>query len=181
MNNQFPTLTTSRLLLDEVTLVDTAEIYEIFSDSKVIKYYDFEQFTDLKQAVELIEQDQKKYNNGSHLRWAVREKTSLKLIGSIGIKWNNDNHSATLGYEFNQSTWGKGFATEALKQVINYLLIIEEVKKINRLEAFTMQGNHASEKVLLKLGFKSEGLLRGYGYWKQQYHDLNIFSRLRSH
>ena len=43
-----------------------------------------------------------------------------------------------------------------------------------------MQGNSASEKVLNKLKFQKEGLLRQHGYWKGQFHDLNIFSILKS-
>jgi len=185
MNKLFPKLTSTRLVLDEVNSEDAQDIFEILSDEDVVKFYDFEQFTNVNQASELICNDLKKYQSGTHLRWAVRDNTTHNFLGSIGMKFNEANHSATLGYEFKKVTWGKGIATEALQQVINYLLKSDLLKghtekKINRLEAYTMQGNAASEKVLTKLSFQKEGLLREHGYWKEQYHDLNLFSLLKS-
>jgi len=185
MNKPLPKLSSKRLILDDTKPADSKVIFEILSDEDVVKFYDFEQFTSLNQATELIINDLQKYQNGTHLRWAVRDKYTYEFIGSIGIKYSDENHSATLGYEFKKSTWGKGIATEALQQVIDFLLKADLLKtytnkKINRIQAYTMQGNLASEKVLTKLGFQKEGLLRQHGFWKGQYHDLNIFSILKS-
>jgi [ribosomal protein S5]-alanine N-acetyltransferase len=33
--------------------------------------------------------------------------------------------------------------------------------------------------LLKKIGFKEEGLLRDYGFWKGDFHDLKMFSLLR--
>lgn len=185
MNKLFPKLKSCRLILNQVQSQDDKDVFEILSDEEVVKFYDLEAFTHLSQASELIIDDLQKYQNGTHLRWAVRDKCTYEFIGSIGIKYIDDNHSAILGYEFKKSTWGKGIATEALKQVIHFLLKDDmqqtyENKNINRIHAYTMQGNLASEKVLTKLGFQKEGLLRQHGFWKGRYHDLNIFSILKS-
>lgn len=51
--------------------------------------------------------------------------------------------------------------------------------EINRIEAEVMQGNIASEKVLVKLGFKNEGVLRQWMYWNGSYYDMTMFSLLR--
>jgi len=42
-----------------------------------------------------------------------------------------------------------------------------------------MLENAASIKVLDKLGFMREGIMREYGYWKGQYHDLYLYSLLK--
>jgi ribosomal-protein-alanine N-acetyltransferase len=31
----------------------------------------------------------------------------------------------------------------------------------------------------VKLGFEKEGLMRQYGFWKGQFHDMNLFSLIR--
>ena len=76
---------------------------------------------------------------------------------------------------------GNGYATEALKAIIKHgfsgLLPCDE---LNRIQGDTIPGNNASEAVLLKLGFKEEGLLRESGYWKDQFHDLKCFGLIRS-
>lgn len=42
-----------------------------------------------------------------------------------------------------------------------------------------MLENTASMKLLEKLGFAPEGVLREYGFWKGEFHDLNMFSLLK--
>jgi len=50
---------------------------------------------------------------------------------------------------------------------------------INRVEAEVMPDNIASEKVLQKLGFTKEGLLRDWMYWNNKHYDMMIFSLLK--
>jgi len=51
---------------------------------------------------------------------------------------------------------------------------------LNRIQADTVPGNHASERLLIRLGFKEEGLRRQSGYWKHAFHDLKCFGLLKS-
>ncbi len=44
--------------------------------------------------------------------------------------------------------------------------------------AEVMQGNTASEKVLIKWGFTKEGLLRQWMHWNHQHYDMTMFSLL---
>jgi len=55
----------------------------------------------------------------------------------------------------------------------------ESVIEYYDLEAFTNE-SQASEYLLLKVGFKEEGLRRQSGYWKGQFHDLKCFGLIRS-
>jgi ribosomal-protein-alanine N-acetyltransferase len=50
---------------------------------------------------------------------------------------------------------------------------------LNRIEAFVMPENLASMNALRKLGFREEGVLREYGFWKGQFVDLKCFSLLK--
>lgn len=49
----------------------------------------------------------------------------------------------------------------------------------HRIQANTIPGNVASEKVLLKLGFKEEGIHRECAYLRGAYHDMKCFGLLR--
>jgi ribosomal-protein-alanine N-acetyltransferase len=66
--------------------------------------------------------------------------------------------------------------TEALHSVIAYGF---DHLRLNRIEAWVMPENRASSRVLEKLGFSSEGVLRERGFWKGTYHDLEMFSLLK--
>ena len=176
----FPRIETPRLILNETTLADTGSVFSLFSDPQVLIYYDIEQFNEPEQAMELINSDAKKYKDGQMLRWAVREKLSSKYIGGCGInRFELSRHTAVIGYEFIQDSWGKGFATESIQAVVDFCFSNHSPHFVNRIEAYVMQGNLASEAILTKLGFDKEGILKQHSYWKGQYHDLALFSKLK--
>lgn len=178
--NSFPTLSSERLVLNETTADDAQAVFELFSDKRVTEYYDLDVFDSIGQALDLIEGDSKKALDNQMQRWAVREKTSGDYIGGCGInRFEPERHVAVIGYEFHREFWGKGYATEAVSAVIEFAFSSSCPKKVNRIEAYTMQGNLASESLLHKLGFKAEGILREHSFWKGQYHDLTLFSLLK--
>ena len=51
---------------------------------------------------------------------------------------------------------------------------------LHRLEATVTPGNAASVALLERNGFRREGLLRGHGYWKGAFQDVELFARLSS-
>lgn len=178
--SDFPRIETPRLILNETTLADTGSIFSLFSDPQVLIYYDIEQFNNPEQAKELINSDAKKYKEGQMLRWAVRNKLSGKYIGGCGInRFEPSRHTAVIGYEFIQGSWGQGFATESIQAVVDFCFSNRSPQFINRIEAYVMKGNLASEAILAKLGFEKEGILKQHSYWKGQYHDLALFSKLK--
>ena len=179
---QFPHLSTNRLVLDELKPADAEVLYHHFSNPDVVEFYDLAAFTNISQASDLIELFNKRFADKSGIRWAIRLKTTHDFIGTCGFNsWNKRTKSAGIGYDISRSHWGNGYATEALKAIIKHgfsgHLPCEE---LNRIQGDTVPGNIASEAVLLKLGFKEEGLLRESGYWKGRFHDLKCFGLIRS-
>jgi [ribosomal protein S5]-alanine N-acetyltransferase len=65
---------------------------------------------------------------------------------------------------------------EALQAIIRFGF---EELGVNRFQALVMPGNMASIKLLLKLGFQEEGVLREYAHFKGAFHDLHCFSLLK--
>ena len=178
---QFPELTTPTLHLKEILPRSRNDIYEIFSEPDVTKYYDLEAFTDPCQSDELILLFSNRYSQNSGIRWGIYPKTQDKCIGTCGFNsWSKPMRSATIGYELNKNYWGKGIITEALSAIIQLAFTGRlACGIINRIQADTVLGNIASEKVLQKLGFVEEGTRRQSGYWKGQYHDLKCFGLLK--
>ena len=79
-----------------------------------------------------------------------------QLIGSIGLLFPNNSNlplsagEAEIGYWLGESSWGKGYATEALQAMIAYSF---EKLRLTRLLAGAYQENIPSQKVLGKCGF----------------------------
>ncbi|KAK1583824.1 hypothetical protein Q3G72_027275 [Acer saccharum] len=72
--------------------------------------------------------------------------------------------------------WGQGIATKAVKIALSEVSI--DFPEVVRLQAYVDVQNKASQRVLEKVGFLQEGLLRKYCYLKGQIKDLNIYSFL---
>ena len=90
-------------------------------------------------------------------------------------------HNAIIGYDLLPMLWGKGYATEAIRTIIQAAFAGDlPCGLLNRIQADTVLGNDASEALLLRLGFKEEGIRRESGYWKNAYHNLKCFGLLRS-
>lgn len=178
----FPTLDTPRLSLTALVEDDAQAVFELFSDVSVIQYYDLEAFNDLSQATKLIALFQSRFAQGLGIRWAIRLKDTNQFVGTCGFNsWNANMKNAVIGYDLMSSHWGKGITTEAVHRIVQAAFAGElSCGTLNRIQGDTVLGNTASESLLLKVGFKEEGIRRQSGFWKKQFHDLKCFGLIRS-
>lgn len=179
---QFPRLESNRLRLDQLTKTDSENLFELFSDNSVVKYYDLAAFTKLSQASHLIEFFNTRFEDKSGIRWAIRLKETDQFIGTCGFNsWSPKMKNAVIGYDLLPKFWDKGYTTEAVHSIVNAAFLgALPCGTLNRIQGDTIPGNLASEALLLNVGFKEEGLRRESGYWKNQFHDLKCFGLIKS-
>ncbi|WP_255825410.1 GNAT family N-acetyltransferase [Marinomonas rhizomae] len=168
--------------LDKLSKEDSTSLFELFSDNSVVEYYDLEAFTELSQASNLIEFFNSRFNDNTGIRWAIRLKETDQFIGTCGFNtWSSKMKNAVLGYDLLPKYWGMGLTTEAVHRIVKAAFLGElPCGKLNRIQGDTVPGNLASESLLLKVGFKEEGVRRQSGYWKKQFHDLKCFGLIQS-
>jgi len=82
-----------------------------------------------------------------------RTEGAPRIVGSCGLG-RRPSGAVELGYWIARAHWGKGFATEAGRALID----IARTLKLPRLEASHFLDNPASARVLEKLGFVPTGL-----------------------
>ncbi|MCB8942908.1 MAG: GNAT family N-acetyltransferase [Ardenticatenaceae bacterium] len=174
----FPQLETERCVLREIQMADAEAVFACFNDDEVTRYYDQPTFTDVEQAEKLILHMRQGFRDRRSIRWGIARKEDNWLMGTCGYNgWNRAAHKTAVGYELAQPYWQQGIMTEVLTAVLAFGF---QRMKLNRVEALVMPGNVGSEKVLAKLGFQREGLLRQYAYFKEQYYDLQMFALLKA-
>ena len=83
-----------------------------------------------------------------------RTDSAPRLIGSCGLG-RRPSGAVELGYWIARASWGRGFATEAGKALID----IAHSLALPQLEASHFIDNPASARVLDKLGFESTGII----------------------
>ena len=81
-----------------------------------------------------------------------------------------------IGFSLVPSERGKGYGTEALQLMVDYLFLSKDVMRI---QAQTDQRNKASQKILEKVGFKKEGALRKSFFIRGEWQDDYVYSILR--
>ncbi|MBG1242824.1 GNAT family N-acetyltransferase [Nostoc sp. NZL] len=170
--SSFPELETERLLLRETTLQDAEAIFAVFSDPGVTQFHDLDTFTSIEEALALIVRRAKRFERGEGIRWGIARKQDNVLIGSCGFTWNPQENSAEVGYELASTFWRQGIMTEAVHTILQFGF---KEMGLRFIIAQVMLDNIASKKLLEKLGFQSQGVLKQHGFFKGQYHDLEQF------
>jgi ribosomal-protein-alanine N-acetyltransferase len=143
----------------------------------VTEFYNVVTLTKEGEAQKFIDWFKNRFKENAGIRWGISLKGQDNIIGTIGFNNFNKRHRANIGFDLQSDFWNNGYLTEALKAVIEFGF---RNLDINRIEAEVMQGNIASEKVLTKIGFKNEGVLREWMYWNEKHYDMTMFSLLQS-
>lgn len=177
MFDTFPVLETQNLILRQIKSSDAEAIFAFFSDPEVLLYHDAEPFRNVERAIRLINTWNDRFLSRQGIRWGIAKKNENIIIGTCGYRlWGKPMFCAELGYELSKPEWRQGIMTEALIGIIKFGF---EHMELNRIEATVMLENTASMNLLSKLGFTEEGILRDFGYWKFEFHDLKLFSLLK--
>jgi ribosomal-protein-alanine N-acetyltransferase len=101
-----------------------------------------------------------------------KDGTSIGLIMYSG----QPSGSMTIGYAIEPSEQGKGYGTEALQLMLDYLFLSKE---IHRVQANTDPDNKVSQHLLEKMDFKKEGVSRKISFVRGQWRDECHYSILR--
>lgn len=175
-----PELETDRLLLRAIRPEDDLQaLFELFADPAVALSTDTGPFREVREAQEVMDWFGAIFTAKQGLRWAItQQEGDDSLIGTCGFNiWNRRTNSAEIGYDLMARYWGQGLASEAVRAMIDWGFA---KLALNRIQADVMVHNAASARLLAKLGFTEEGLLREAGHWRGEYHDLRYFGLLRS-
>ncbi|MES2751293.1 MAG: GNAT family N-acetyltransferase [Pseudomonadota bacterium] len=142
-------LETDRLVLRQPTLADVKAIAHVVGDKRVsINLRRVPHPYTLDDAVSFVTTIADTIDTVFLIE---RERTA---VGLVGVSWENEN-APEIGYCLGIDHWGKGFATEAARAVIDYAF---EEFSINHLLSGARVLNPASRHVLEKCGFQWTGV-----------------------
>lgn len=175
----FPILETDRCILRQLTHDDADALITLYSDPRVDEFLDVDPpCSNQEQAISMIDWLNGHFTNQAAVRWAITFKENpAQLIGTIGFHYYNSKDRRTdIGYDLMPQYWGKGIITEVAHKVVRWCF---ENLDLHRVQADCTDGNIGSEKVLLKLGFKVEGLWRENCFEHGRFVSLKQFGLLR--
>jgi RimJ/RimL family protein N-acetyltransferase len=106
----------------------------------------------------------------------VIDTSNERLAGTIGFHTVSDlNRNAEIAYDLAPAYWGRGLAARLCERVTRWGF---DSLGFIRVQATVLCGNARSDRVLLKCGFRHEGLLRSYRLVRGTPGDFNLYARL---
>ena len=149
------TLQTERLILRGWRLDDLDDFYEYSQSPDVGPMAGWEPHSGKDVSLNIL----KSFIEKDEV-WAITLKETGKAIGSLGLhpEENKGNYYAkSVGFVLSPDYWGKGYMTEAVKRVIQY--VFDEMS-VDILTVFHFPHNLRSKRVIEKCGFEYEITLK---------------------
>lgn len=173
----FPSFDLGDVILREQQDSDVENFFNYYTDEEVSKFI----LCDIPKSVEDARRELHYWrgvfyqNDGAY--FAIADKATNKMIGSIGItSYNAYQSRIEISYDLNKNYWRRGITTRAIAKILEYAF---DEWDVNRIEASVSTYNLPSKNLLLKCGFTMEGILRQHRYHRGQYVDVFFFSLLK--
>lgn len=169
----------SRIYLRNVERADVSERYLAWlNDPRVNRYLETRFVDQTRETIERFVRE--KINSRDEIFLAICLKPDGRHIGNIKLGPINTHHKfADISYFIGDpDQWGKGYASEAIRLVVDYAF---HHLGLNKVTAGCYAGNQGSVQALQKAGFTIEGVLRKQLVCEGQYVDKICLGILNPH
>jgi len=168
-----PTLETTRLRLRPYSEADIAELLPLIGTREVAA-------TTGRIAHPYTEQDGRDFlaltQDPGKIWLAITLRSDGRQIGGVGLRVDDQQQHAELGYWLGVPYWGKGYATEAAREMLRHGF---HTLNLHRIFASHFKHNPPSGRILSKLGMRHEGCQREHFRKWDQFVDLELYGILR--
>lgn len=149
-----PTLSTERLILRKILPSDRDDMFEYSRDPRTSRYLLWEPHPNAQFTACHLADLQRLYAKAQFFDWAIVEKASGKMIGTVGFTQIYERKKyAEVGYVLSPAFQRRAIAPEALGAILCYGF---ETLGFNFVIARFMEPNEPSRKVLEKFGFQED-------------------------
>ncbi len=167
---------TERLVLRDFVPADLPAYIAMQSDPRWLEHYEWD-VRDPSDVEALLEMFLGFQRADPRIKFQLAVTLDDELIGSCGMR--TDAPGATqgdIGYELAADHWGKGYATEAARAMVDYGF---RELGLHRVWSWCNADNERSAAVLTRVGMTLEGRKRETQFFKGRWHDELIFGLLK--
>lgn len=151
-------LETPRLRLREVSDADAAFMLELLNEPAFLRNIGDREVRTVAEAASYIhDRFTTAYERYGFGTWMVELKGSGEPVGTCGLIKRDTLGDIDLGFAFSERCWSRGFGFESASAVMDYGW---KVVKLSRLVAVVASHNTPSIRLLEKLGFRYEKMVR---------------------
>jgi [ribosomal protein S5]-alanine N-acetyltransferase len=154
-------LTTARLRLRPFTAADQDAIHAVYSDPEVMRHVGNGPHRTLEETANALRIYRDVLARQGYSFLAVTELDGGTLVGDAGLyPLGGQGPDVELGYTLARRAWGRGYATELGRALVEYAFT---VLRVPRVVAQVEPDNLASRHVVEKLGMTERELRTAYG------------------
>jgi RimJ/RimL family protein N-acetyltransferase len=143
--------------LKPVTANDAEELFHLIKGSSVTETILWDGPISLEELRTGLCEREEQTKNGTKHQFTIYETSSGRRIGSIDVRPYSESYRGDMGLWIGPSYQGKGYGSEAVKQIVQYGF---EKLQMEKIEANIFVGNAASRRAFEKNGFLLEGTIR---------------------
>ncbi len=177
MRRQQPTLETERLRLRPFLAEDAPAVQRLGSAREIVDgLISIPRPYSLDAAKAWIAGQVCSFRIGRSFHFAIERRESAGLIGAIELSDIDSEHAqAELRFWVGVRWWGRGYATEAAREIIRFAF---ESLSLNRIYTHYVARSPLAARLSRKLGMKKEGLLRGRARRWNGFEDVILYAVL---
>jgi RimJ/RimL family protein N-acetyltransferase len=144
-------IVTERLILRTWRPEDRAPFAVMNADPEVMRH--FPELLSEEESNAAVDRFERYFAESGITFFAVEEKSSGRLVGTIGMRHVRDNipiaPAVEIGWRLDKEVWNKGYATEGARAVLQAAFVD---LAFPRVVAFTTPANTPSRRVMEKIG-----------------------------
>jgi len=169
-------IATERLILRRFRAADAVPLAEYRSDPEVARYQSWDAPFPLARAETAVANFMvSDPDKPGWFQYAVERLADRVLVGDVAVRLHDNLMQAEIGFTVARAHQGRGYATEAVRAVLDRLFRVQGMHKVaGECDA----RNLASAALMERLGFRREGLLREQTFIKGEWTDDLIFGLL---
>ena len=176
--SRLPTLQTPRLRLRPLAESDVADVFAVFSDPVVMRYWDGPVMQTLHDAMKYIDHIHLGFRHRDFFQWGIADASTDAVIGTCTLIHLSAVHErAEIGFALRQTHRGKGFGSETVQAIVEFAFT---TLGLHRIEADVDPRNDRSLRLLERFGFEREGCLRERYFLNGERQDAVMMGLLRS-
>ena len=171
-----PTLESARLRLRPIREDDLPDLYAVFADPDVMRYWTRPPMRDIAEARDYLAEIEGNFATRIAFKWGITRRDNDRVIGTTSLfRLDTPHQTAEIGYALGSAHWGNGYAAEAVHRTCQFAF---DELHLRRLEADIDPRHHASIHVVEKAGFQREGVLRERYIYNDEIQDVVYYGLL---
>lgn len=168
-------LTTERLILRDFVESDWQTVLAYQQDPLYLRYNEWTSRSpdEVREFIQMFLAHQKQIPR-IKFQFAITLKSTGHLIGNCGVRRDSpEAQEGDMGYELDPRHWGRGYATEAARTMLNFGF---SNLNLRRISAWCVADNVGSANVLKKIGMRLERRIRAHQYFKGRWWDALFYA-----